>query len=194
MAERVAGRTLFQFSRGRRRAPLKARVFSILVKVDIVKCQRTRVVPRRPVCSSPLQGRGFFCPILKGESTAMVDEEKTTNALTDLGPGEGSKVEHIKIGSDYLRGQIAEELSQDATHFSEAQVQLLKFHGTYQQEDRDARHARKAGEEKAYQFMVRSRIPGGVLTAEQYLIEDYLAARYATGTLRITTRQGVQLP
>jgi len=123
----------------------------------------------------------------------MADEEKTANALTDLGPGEGSKVEHIKIGSDYLRGQIAEELNQDATHFSEAQVQLLKFHGTYQQEDRDARHARKAGEEKAYQFMVRSRIPGGVLTAEQYLIEDDLAGRYANGTLRITTRQGFQL-
>src|SRR5260370_9365215 len=123
----------------------------------------------------------------------MADEEKTANALTDLGPGEGSKVEHIKIGSDYLRGQIAEELNQDATHFSEAQVQLLKFHGTYQQEDRDARHARKAGEEKAYQFMVRSRIPGGVLTAEQYLIEDDLAGRYANGTLRITTRQAFQL-
>ncbi|HKF37137.1 MAG TPA: NADPH-dependent assimilatory sulfite reductase hemoprotein subunit [Ktedonobacteraceae bacterium] len=124
----------------------------------------------------------------------MVDEEKTTNTLHDLGPGVGSKVEQIKIGSDYLRGQIAEELNQDASHFSEAQVQLLKFHGTYQQEDRDARHVRKAaGEEKAYQFMVRSRIPGGALTAEQYLVEDDLAGRYANGTLRITTRQGFQL-
>ncbi len=64
----------------------------------------------------------------------------------------------------------------------------------YQQEDRDARQQRKAaGSEKAYQFMIRSRIPGGVVTAEQYLTEDELAGRYANGTLRITTRQGFQL-
>lgn len=124
----------------------------------------------------------------------MPDDEKTTNALIDLGPGVGSKVERIKVESNHLRGQITEELDQDTTHFSDAQVQLLKFHGTYQQEDRDARHERKAaGEEKAYQFMVRSRIPGGVLTAEQYLVEADLAGRYANGTLRITTRQGFQL-
>ncbi len=124
----------------------------------------------------------------------MPDDQKPANNLIDLGPGEGSKVERIKIESDHLRGQIAEELDQDTTHFSEAQIQLLKFHGTYQQENRDARKERKAqGEEKAYQFMVRSRIPGGVLNAEQYLVEDDLAERYANGTLRITTRQGFQL-
>jgi sulfite reductase (ferredoxin) len=124
----------------------------------------------------------------------MPDDQRPANNLNDLGPGEGSKVEHIKIESNHLRGQLAEELDQDTTHFSEAQVQLLKFHGTYQQEDRDARKERKAqGEEKAYQFMVRSRIPGGVLNAEQYLVEDDLAERYANGTLRITTRQGFQL-
>ncbi|HLV99983.1 MAG TPA: NADPH-dependent assimilatory sulfite reductase hemoprotein subunit [Ktedonobacterales bacterium] len=114
--------------------------------------------------------------------------------LKGLGPGVGSKVEQIKIQSDYLRGQIAEELAQPTTHFSDSQVQLLKFHGMYQQEDRDARQARKAAkEEKAYQFMVRSRIPGGVLTAEQYLVEDDLAGVYGNNTLRITTRQGFQL-
>src|SRR5260370_35634614 len=64
----------------------------------------------------------------------------------------------------------------------------------YQQEDRAARQQRKAaGSEKAYQFMIRSRIPGGVVTADQYLTEDELAGRYANGTLRITTRQGFQL-
>ncbi|MFL5625358.1 MAG: NADPH-dependent assimilatory sulfite reductase hemoprotein subunit [Ktedonobacteraceae bacterium] len=124
----------------------------------------------------------------------MSNDEKPTHALIDLGPGIGSKNEQIKVESDYLRGQITEELSQSSSHFSEAQVQLLKFHGTYQQEDRDARKERKAaGIEKAYQFMVRSRIPGGVLTAEQYFAEDDLAGRYANGTLRITTRQGLQL-
>src|SRR5216683_2870869 len=121
-------------------------------------------------------------------------EEEATNALIGVGPGVGSKVEHIKSESSHLRGQIGEELAQDSTHFSDAQVQLIKFHGIYQQENRDARQARKAaGSEKAYQFMVRSRIPGGMLTAEQYLVEDELAGRYANGTLRITTRQGFQL-
>jgi sulfite reductase (ferredoxin) len=124
----------------------------------------------------------------------MPDHEETTNALIGLGPGVGSKVEHIKGESNHLRGQIAEELALDTTHFSEAQVQLIKFHGIYQQEDRDVRQTQKAaGAEKAYQFMVRSRIPGGILTSEQYLVEDELAGRYANGTLRITTRQGFQL-
>src|SRR5205823_8527888 len=124
----------------------------------------------------------------------MSDDEKTMNNLADLGPGVGSKVEKIKFESNYLRGQLTEELTEDTTHFPEQQVQLLKFSGIYQQEDRDARHIRRtSGGEKAYQFMVRSRIPGGVLTAEQYLIEDEMATRSATGTFRITTRQGFQL-
>jgi len=125
------------------------------------------------------------------------DPEETTKNLLGLGPGEGSKVEHIKVRSRNLRGQIAEELAQDTTHFSEEQVHLIKFHGIYQQEDRDARRdarqTKSIGAEKAYQFMIRSRIPGGVLTAEQYLVQDDLASRYANGTLRITTRQGLQL-
>jgi sulfite reductase (ferredoxin) len=122
------------------------------------------------------------------------ESQEQAKHLKGLGPGSGSKVEQIKIQSNYLRGQIVEELAQPTTHFSESQVQLLKFHGMYQQEDRDARQARKAAkEEKAYQFMVRSRIPGGVLTAEQYLVEDDLAGAYGNDTLRVTTRQGFQL-
>src|SRR5215470_1446767 len=90
--------------------------------------------------------------------------------LLGLGSGNGSKVEDIKITSDYLHGKIQEELEQDTSRFSEDQIQLIKFHGMYQQEDRDVRQARKAASrEKAYQFMIRSRIPGGALTAEQYL-------------------------
>jgi sulfite reductase (ferredoxin) len=124
----------------------------------------------------------------------MSEATHDDRTLLHLGPGEGSKVERIKVGSHYLQGQIAEELSGEATHFSEDQIQLIKFHGMYQQEDRDQRRARKeAREEKAYQFMIRSRIPGGALTAEQYLVEDDLAGRYGNGTLRITTRQGFQL-
>ncbi len=122
------------------------------------------------------------------------DAQEQANTLRDLGAGVGSKVERIKIESDYLRGQIAEELAQDTSRFTEAQVQLIKFHGMYQQENRDVRQERKAtGTEKAYQFMIRSRIPGGKLTAEQYLVEDDLATRYGNNTLRITTRQSFQL-
>src|SRR5262249_48977912 len=72
--------------------------------------------------------------------------------------------------------------------------QLLKFHGSYQQEDRDARKTRRQeGAGKSYIFMVRCKIPGGRLTAAQYLAVDALAGAHANGTLRFTTRQGIQL-
>ncbi len=87
------------------------------------------------------------------------EDSSLANNLLALGPGEGSKVERIKIESQYLRGHIAEELEQETSGFSEDHVQLIKFHGMYQQEDRDLRQTRKAaGAEKAYQFMIRSRI------------------------------------
>ena len=70
---------------------------------------------------------------------------------------------------------------------------LLKFHGTYQGYDRDSATERKQrGDDKLWQFMVRVRIPGGRLTADQYLALDGLADRYANGTLRVTTRQSIQ--
>src|SRR5438046_2110067 len=109
-------------------------------------------------------------------------------------PGKQSAVEGIKEASGQLRGTIALELINDTNHFSEANKQLLKFHGSYQQEDRDARKKRSAGAAaKQYQFMVRCKIPGGRLTAQQYLAVDELAGKYANGTLRLTSRQGIQL-
>jgi sulfite reductase beta subunit-like hemoprotein len=102
-------------------------------------------------------------------------------------------VEEIKSESRLLRGSIAETLHSDATHFSEEEYQLLKFHGSYQQDDRDQRAARKAqNEDKAWIFMVRSKLPGGALTAEQYLAHDRVARELGNATLRITTRQGFQ--
>jgi sulfite reductase (ferredoxin) len=102
-------------------------------------------------------------------------------------------VEGIKENSRALRGTIGEELEKDSDHFSEADKQLLKFHGSYQQENRDARKARRGeGLGKHYMFMVRSKIPGGRLTAAQYLALDELADRYGNGTLRFTSRQGIQ--
>src|SRR5437867_5754974 len=105
-----------------------------------------------------------------------------------------SGVELIKENSGALRGNIADELAKDSDHFSDQDKQLLKFHGTYQQEDRDARKARrKEGVGKHYMFMIRCKIPGGKLTARQYLAVDELAGTYANSTLRFTSRQGIQL-
>jgi sulfite reductase (ferredoxin) len=105
-----------------------------------------------------------------------------------------SAVEVHKEESQHLRGTIAAELASDVDHFSESNKSLIKFHGTYQQEDRDARKARrKDGVGKHYMFMVRCKIPGGKLTADQYLAIDDLAGKFANGTLRFTSRQGIQL-
>lgn len=103
-------------------------------------------------------------------------------------------VEEIKQESRQLRGGIADTLADaSATHFEESDYQLLKFHGTYQQDDRDVRSERKrAGLDKAWSFMVRTKQPGGNMTAAQYLAMDVLADEIANGTLRITTRQGLQ--
>src|SRR5262249_49975873 len=87
-----------------------------------------------------------------------------------------SAVEAIKENSRQLRGTIRLELLTDSDHFGEQDKQLLKFHGTYQQEDRDARkHRKKDGVGKHYMFMVRCKVPGGRLTAKQYLAVDDLA-------------------
>jgi sulfite reductase (ferredoxin) len=102
-----------------------------------------------------------------------------------------SAVEGQKENSRYLRGTISLELVR-ADHFGDADKNLLKFHGSYQQEDRDARKTRKPGDPKPYCFMVRCKIPGGKVTADQYLVLDRLTEQYANGTLRITSRQGFQ--
>jgi sulfite reductase (ferredoxin) len=105
-----------------------------------------------------------------------------------------SSLEGIKENSRFLRGTIADELGRESDHFGEADKQVLKFHGSYQQEDRDARKARRAqGLGKHHMFMVRCKIPGGRLTAEQYLAVDELAGTYGNGSVRFTTRQGIQL-
>src|SRR5260370_16828840 len=101
-----------------------------------------------------------------------------------------SPVENVKEESRGLRGSLADELAGAAGQFSDASAQLLKFHGTYQQEDRDQRRERRGTDaEAAHQFMVRCKIPCGVLSGAQYLAIDDLADRYGNGTLRVTTRQ-----
>jgi len=108
-------------------------------------------------------------------------------------PPKRSGVEVQKETSNALRGSIQTELGKDDAPFNEQDKNLLKFHGTYQQEDRDARKLRRQdGLGKHYMFMVRCKIPGGRMTPDQYLGLDELAGKHANGTLRITSRQGIQ--
>jgi len=96
--------------------------------------------------------------------------------------------EEIKAAIPTLAGTLAATLANaGADHFTEDDNQFLKFHGSYQQDDRDLR---KTG--KKYIMMVRGRIPGGVMTAQQWRVFDLLATSYANNTLRITTRQSIQ--
>ena len=105
-----------------------------------------------------------------------------------------SGAETLKAGSHGLRGTVAEEIRGNPRGgISEGAYNLLKFHGTYEQFDRDTATARKqSGQDKEWQFMVRVRAPGGVMTGAQYLALDEIAGRYANGTLKITSRQGIQ--
>src|SRR5215218_600008 len=105
-----------------------------------------------------------------------------------------SKVEGIKLANEYLGGMLLGEVRDgSSTHITEEASTLLKFHGSYQQDDRDLRlKLKREGHEKAYSFMVRTRVPGGKLTAAQYLAHDELARTAGNGTLRITTRQEFQ--
>jgi sulfite reductase (ferredoxin) len=115
--------------------------------------------------------------------------------LTDLSALDGlSKNETIKATSNHLRGLIKEELIEDTPAFGDASEQLLKFHGIYQQDDRDRRkEARAKGLDKHHQLMIRTRIPGGVVSADAYIAHDEISRRWANGTLRVTTRQDFQL-
>lgn len=106
-----------------------------------------------------------------------------------------SDVEEIKKRSDYLRGSLADTLTDRITgSIPEDDNRLMKFHGSYMQDDRDLRNERnKQKLEPAYQFMVRVRAAGGVVTPEQWLMMDRIAQQYANGTIRLTTRQSFQL-
>lgn len=102
--------------------------------------------------------------------------------------------EHIKIASNYLRGTILQGLDDKSTGaLAESDGQLTKFHGIYQQDDRDIRDQRKEqGLEPAYSFMVRVRVPAGVCTASQWLQINYISDTRGNGTFKMTTRQAFQ--
>jgi len=104
-------------------------------------------------------------------------------------------VEHIKANSNFLRGSLLDSLADTASGaLAEPDTQLSKFHGFYQQDDRDVRDERRRQMlEPDHQFMIRARVPGGVCTPGQWLALDAIARKWANGTIRLTTRQAFQL-
>ncbi len=106
-----------------------------------------------------------------------------------------SEVEKLKYDSNYLRGTLLESLADPITGaISPGDTQISKFHGMYQQWDRDIDKERKSQKlEPAFSFLIRLRVPGGVVTPAQWLNMDSLSDKYANGTLKITTRQTFQL-
>ena len=105
-----------------------------------------------------------------------------------------SGAEQVKARSNRLRGTLGTELLEDTPVFSDDAEVILKFHGVYQQDDRDLRkEARKLGLDKHHMMMIRTRIPGGIVTPDAYLAHDRIAGTWGNGTLRITTRQDLQL-
>lgn len=104
------------------------------------------------------------------------------------------ELEHIKYRSNYLRGSIQEGLDDEITGaIANDDTKLLKFHGSYMQDDRDIRDERRRQKlEPAYSFMIRVRVPGGTATADQWIAMDDISDQYANGTIKLTTRQAFQ--
>lgn len=117
----------------------------------------------------------------------MISEAETEKPL--------SKNEGIKSASNFLRGTLLEGLSDQTTGaLADDDTQLTKFHGIYQQDDRDVRAERRRQKlDKAYSFMLRVRVPGGIATPAQWLTMDRLSDQRANGTIKLTTRQAFQL-
>lgn len=106
-----------------------------------------------------------------------------------------SPVEKIKQESQGLRGTLTQALENDLTGaVNDADMQVIKFHGMYLQDDRDRREERAAKKlERLYSYMIRLRLPGGTLTPEQWLATHHIAGEHSTGVIKITTRQTIQL-
>src|SRR6186997_1031418 len=106
-----------------------------------------------------------------------------------------SSIERIKTASDSLRGSIVQSLQDEITGaIREDDQAVIKFHGMYQQDDRDRREERAAKKlERLYSFMIRLRLPGGFLTPEQWIAVYDIAGEQSTGVIKITSRQTIQL-
>lgn len=114
--------------------------------------------------------------------------------MSNYNPTKHTDVERIKVESNYLRGTIKESLINPVTGaVNDDDFMLIKFHGIYQQDDRDLRNERRKQKlEPLYSFMIRARVPGGIATSKQYIALAKLAEQYANSSLRLTTRQAFQ--
>src|SRR5438445_8778846 len=123
---------------------------------------------------------------IKKNTLSPVEPPKQTNL---------SSTERIKQKSDGLRGTLTESLQDEVTGaISEDDQSLIKFHGMYQQDDRDRREERAEKKlERLYSFMIRLRLPGGFLTADKWIACHEIAGENSTGVIKITTRQTIQL-
>jgi sulfite reductase (ferredoxin) len=130
------------------------------------------------------------CATADGSSKRPAQPSPSQSEATGAKAATPTKFEQLKASSAYLHDPLAAELANELKHFSEGAVQILKFHGSYQQDDRD--HRRK-GEEKDWQMMLRLRSPAGRIPVPLYLALDDLADRLGNGTLRATTRQAFQM-
>jgi sulfite reductase (NADPH) hemoprotein beta-component len=128
-------------------------------------------------------------------STEVLDQPAAESATKPAKTTPPSPVEVIKTASRGLRGSLVESLHDPLTGaIREPDTQLIKFHGSYMQDDRDLRAEREHQKlEPAYSFMIRTRLPGGVVSPKQWLALSNLARTYGSGTLRLTTRQAFQL-
>ena len=119
--------------------------------------------------------------------------DSVTNFNSELSE-KRDEMERIKVESNYLRGTIAEGLVDPVTGaIAEEDTKLLKFHGSYMQDDRDLRDERRKQKlEPAFSFMIRVRVPGGTASADQWIAMDDIADAYANGTIKLTTRQAFQ--
>src|SRR5215467_9372347 len=134
----------------------------------------------------------MHCDAKEGTCAMSTDTEKSPLPLREGNKGRGppSANEAIKANSGFLRGTIADGLTRVETGaLSDNNQQLTKFHGIYVQDDRDLRAERGRKKlEKAFIFMARMRVPGGVLTPAQWLSAEKIARERGNGTLRLTTR------
>ena len=156
-----------------------------------LRCDLTELIGTHPFAADALALalRHTLSQLLPSE-TSMSD--RPTSAPTASKPL--VKNETIKSESNFLRGHILRDLADPTTGtITEDSSLLTKFHGIYPQDDRDLRNQRrKENKEKAFSFMARIRVPGGVCTPAQWLALDALADSHANGTLKITTRQAFQ--
>ena len=130
----------------------------------------------------------------RGETSPQAELRSTPRASMTEKQEKPSAVEEIKGSSCFLRGAIPQELVDGNPNFGKDSIQLIKHFGTYEQDNRDTRkEARAAGRGKDYIFMVRTKLPGGKLTSAQLLAELDLCDEVGNTTLRITSRQGLQL-